>query len=298
MSKRILVTGSNGFIGRSVVSALRSEGHEVWGLDLAPAEPPGCLVADLLKETETRSAIAQQSPFEAVVHLAALAHGQPPPPGETCFSTNTRITLNLIQALQGTQPQVIFFSSIAVYGEDKRPGAVAPTVDLRPSTEYGRSKQCCEERLLASPIRNIDVLRLAPVFTQARLQDVRKRVFLPGLPFRCRMLPPPRYSLCSLETVVDAVAQRVLRGPHGRTVQNIADPQPYLQSELLEWFSGPRLPVPLALTGVGYLGLKLCPGELGYKLRCLYAKLFSSNVYSLEELPLPVPGSVADPTAS
>ena len=289
MKTQVLVTGAEGFIGRALVQALESAGCEVWRVDVTARCSERAVAVNLLDAAATNAALGRIPPCAAVVHLAALAHGQAPPAGETCFSTNCKITENLIAAVADWKAQFVFFSSIAVYGEDGREGPVPPLAPLRPATEYGHSKQVCEERILAQPWPNIDIVRLAPVFTRERLTDVRKRVFLPALPFRWRMSPSPEHSLCSLETVVQAVVTRVRRGPRGRTLANIGDPKPYLQTDLLTWFTGPVLPLPLAPTRLGYLLFRLVPGGLGYKLRSLYWKLFRSNTYSLEEVTLPSP---------
>ena len=38
MAKRILLTGSSGWLGRFLAPMLRAEGHEVIGLDVAPGK--------------------------------------------------------------------------------------------------------------------------------------------------------------------------------------------------------------------------------------------------------------------
>jgi nucleoside-diphosphate-sugar epimerase len=294
MSQTILVTGSEGFIGRALMQALADAGLDVWGLDVAVKSGARRVAVDLLDAEATQAAVGRIPRCDVVVHLAALAHGQAPPAGETCFSVNTRTTANLLQAIAQTTPRLILFSSIAVYGEDGRRDPVRPTDALRPATAYGASKQASEEQALASALPHVEILRLAPVFTPERLYDVKKRVFLPGLPFRCRFLPPPSYSLCHLDTVVATVRERVVRGPRGRTVQNVADARPYSQHTLVDWFTGVVLPLPVGLTRPGYAALRLLPGRLGHGLRSLYWKLLCSNTYALEEVSLP-PGPAPEP---
>ncbi|MBM3883668.1 MAG: NAD(P)-dependent oxidoreductase [Verrucomicrobia bacterium] len=277
----ILITGAQGYIGRRLAPALAAAGWQVSGLDRPTTQPPPTLAVDLLDAAATERACGALPALEAVVHLAALAHHQRPPPGETCFSFNTRTTANLLGGLRERQPQFLLFSSVAVYGEEGREGAVPVTAPLRPGSEYGRSKRACEEMLSSSGLANVDVLRLAPVFDPSNLRDVRKRVFAPGLPIRVRWLPAPRYSLCHLETVVRTVLQLLDRGPAGRRIQHVADPEPYVQSELTRWFRGPMIRLPVAWTRPVYWLLRSVPGESGYALRCLYCKLVESNVYAL-----------------
>lgn len=75
---KVLITGSNGFIGRWVVERLEQEGHDTIGLDrterIAPAR--GHVVCcDLLDRQQRESAFVQTRP-DAVVHLAARVNLQ------------------------------------------------------------------------------------------------------------------------------------------------------------------------------------------------------------------------------
>jgi nucleoside-diphosphate-sugar epimerase len=279
---RILITGSSGFLGRAMSRALADCG-DVTGVDRVAA--PGTVAADLCDVVAARTALEAVGPVDVVVHLAALAHGERPPGSDTTHAINVGMTRSLLDALGPARPHFIFFSSVAVYGEDDRPGPIAVTAPVRPATEYGVSKYDCERLLQASPLPDIDVLRLAPVFARrgdhARLDDVRKRVFLPGLPVKMRMYPAPWYSLCQVETVARVVRTLVERGPAGRHVQNVADEPPYSQHTLADWFPGPVLPLPTALTAPAYWLTRCLPEPLGYRVRCLYTKLFGSNIYDV-----------------
>lgn len=96
---RVLVTGSAGRLGRSVVVSLAQAGHEVIGVDTAPGSPgeaAAVLPADLTDLGETHSVIARYRP-DAVVHLAAIA--VPFSRSEaTTFRVNTRLAFNVCAA--------------------------------------------------------------------------------------------------------------------------------------------------------------------------------------------------------
>src|SRR5438034_8189416 len=68
-SMKVLVTGSSGFIGQALVQRLRLAGHDVAGLDRAPAATTDH-VCDILDASRLNEAVAGFSP-DAVVHLAA-----------------------------------------------------------------------------------------------------------------------------------------------------------------------------------------------------------------------------------
>jgi dTDP-glucose 4,6-dehydratase len=66
----ILVTGSQGTLGRPLVAALRTRGHDVWGLDLSHQGDPQYIRANLSSYRQLERAF-DAAPFETVYHLAA-----------------------------------------------------------------------------------------------------------------------------------------------------------------------------------------------------------------------------------
>lgn len=277
---RILITGSEGFIGTALKRALTEEGYEVHGLDCIVSGGSQVMKADLLDLAQTCKAIRACVPFSVLIHTAALAHGRPANPGDSCFRINTEMTKNVLRAVAELDIRFVFLSSVAVYGEDQRTAPVSTDAELHPSTDYGRSKLYCERQILESGISHCDILRLAPVYDKSHMKDVRKRVYLPG-PFRAklRFWPSPHYSLCNIETVTRHVTQLLRQPPCGHVIQNIADPRPYSQNELLSWFSGRSIPLPTFIFKPLYCAMSLLPGKIRYPCRCVYWKLFKSNVY-------------------
>ncbi len=278
---RVLITGSQGFIGKALAESLRDAGYDVWGVDLAGDPECQVVAADLLDLNATREAIEAAGPFSVLIHTAALTHRRAAPRGQSCLSINVKLTENVLRAVQGQSPRMIFLSSVSVYGEYGRHGPVATDEDLRPATEYGKSKVLCEQRIFASDLEHCDLLRLAPVYDDAQMNNVRKRVFLPGLGWlKTHIHPPPEHSLCHLSTVARTVVDLLRHPPTGRRVLNVADAKPYGQHELASWFPGPSVPLPACLLRpVSWLSF-LLPKRYGYPLRCLYWKLFCPNVYT------------------
>ena len=284
-TQRILITGGRGFIGKALTLSLRETGYEVWGITHSGSQEDSQVVhGDLLDLDQAREAIESVPTFMTLIHTAAMAHAQHPPLGESFQSINTKITDHIIQSLGRQKPRLIFLSSVAVYGEDGRHDPVSVIEDLRPATDYGKSKALCEKHILDSHLEHCDILRLAPVYDEIHMNDVRKRVFLPG-PFsiKMRLLPPPRYSLCHINTVVQTVLNILASPPDRRRVYNVADPAPYDQHELASWFSGKVIPVPIGLVRPFYWLAGLLPGKRRYALRCFYWKLFQSNNYVTDQ---------------
>ena len=279
-TKKILLTGASGFLGHLVKAKLENDGHEVWGLDLQECLPERIIGADLCDEQSVASALESIPPCDFIVHTAALAHGQNLKSGETYAGVNSSMTRNLIRALPWDIPPIIFFSSVAVYGEANRFQPVAPDAELSPSTDYGVGKKDCEAFLKESA-DTVLALRLSPVYDDSHLKDVRKRVFFPVLPMKMRIIPNPSYSLTHSSVVADEVARLASRDsfPPGFHVVNLADELPHSQEELRKRFPGPTLPVPLMLIRPFLFLFKLLPRKIGCKFQCLFHKLFFSNVY-------------------
>ena len=67
---RILVTGSSGWLGQTLVPRLRRDGHEVVGLDPVPA-PTTTIVGSIVDRALVRAAIRDRR-IEAVIHAGAV----------------------------------------------------------------------------------------------------------------------------------------------------------------------------------------------------------------------------------
>ena len=105
---RVLVTGSEGFLGKHVSAVLKTKGHQVVGLDSAPTAD---IVADITR-------VLPVMELDAIVHLAAVASpnictANP----ELAFSVNVLGTQQVLRlALESGAKKFVFSSSAHVYG--------------------------------------------------------------------------------------------------------------------------------------------------------------------------------------
>jgi len=133
--KRVLITGSGGFVGRILVDATADRGFEVWGADRAPSESfsgERQLSVDLTNETAVGKLLDQAQP-DAIVHLAGQAsvHRSFEEPIETILNNTLPILyiLDRLRAGPGTC-RLLTVGSADEYGPVASP-------DLLPLREEG-----------------------------------------------------------------------------------------------------------------------------------------------------------------
>lgn len=104
---KVLVTGSEGFLGRHVCAALRKAGHVVVGLDLAGTPE---IIADITK-------VIPLMQLDAVVHLAAVASPNVCVSNPVqAFNVNVNGTHQVLRlALESGAKKFVFSSSAHVY---------------------------------------------------------------------------------------------------------------------------------------------------------------------------------------
>lgn len=114
---KILVTGGLGFIGQHLVRTLRSDGHEVWTLDLLHHHDPQHLRVDMRSYRALEHALAGGG-FELVYQLAAEAgrwNGEAH--YEALWETNVIGTKHLIRLQEKLHFRMVFLSSSEIYGD-------------------------------------------------------------------------------------------------------------------------------------------------------------------------------------
>lgn len=164
--RRVLVTGSSGFIGKHLVPALTEQHWEVSELPRAP-------VGQALLSMPDSSQLARS---HSVVHLAGVAHRQTDPEELKRVNEDWPVALYTAAASAGVS-DFVWMSSIKVLG-DESVEPLGVEHPYRPCDGYAESKMRAELRLL----------ELAPQF-QTRLKIVRSPlVYGPGVKANFRLL--------------------------------------------------------------------------------------------------------------
>ncbi len=145
MSKRVFITGSEGFTGRYVTEEFRRAGWEVWGAGLQPKpEQPRYLQIDLL-QPETLTPIVTSIQPDVVIHLAAMAFVAEDD-ANSFYQVNLLGTRNLLEVLSSAKsaPEcTIIASSANVYGNSTLE-VLSEDSPTNPANDYAVSKLAME----------------------------------------------------------------------------------------------------------------------------------------------------------
>ncbi len=139
---QVLITGSQGFIGRSLRDYLEREGYSVLGLDVCEGAE---IKASILSLDELSSSLRDHRPSH-IVHLAAISN----PPAcradpHKCLNTNVLGTVNMLEVARKLDvDRFVYLSSANVYGP-RPPLPVVEETPLSPRTLYDYSKVMAEK---------------------------------------------------------------------------------------------------------------------------------------------------------
>jgi nucleoside-diphosphate-sugar epimerase len=166
--KKILLTGSNGYIGRALVPCLRQAGLSVVGIDRKPCPYPLHNLDQFIEGDLREDMLLKRIPdgVDTVCHLAA-AKDDWGLSSKEYFDDNVTATRQLLRLAceQGIR-NWIFFSSVAVLGCSA--AAVDESAPIAPEGAYGESKAEAErlfrELSAREPLARIAIVRPSVVF--------------------------------------------------------------------------------------------------------------------------------------
>lgn len=145
---KVLVTGASGFVGKSLLGALRDRGHEVIAASRSRVEQPGIFYVrspELGSEADWIDALAD---IDAVVHLAGLAHitseKSDAETDKNYLRRNAEGSRKLAEqcAASGVKHFVFLSSCHSVAAESDE--VLTDRTNPRPISAYGRSKLAAE----------------------------------------------------------------------------------------------------------------------------------------------------------
>ena len=154
---KVLVTGANGFLGRSVVKQLRSAGNDTIGT--ARQEAAGLVRVDL-GQPDAVWALMKSSRPTAIVNCAAVVDFGPGALGRQ-WPVNTMAPGLLAQWCAQEGAHLIHASTIAVHGRTIT--QIDDTTPVNSDTDYARSKLLAEDLIRASNCRST-IIRFPGLF--------------------------------------------------------------------------------------------------------------------------------------
>lgn len=165
---RVLVTGSQGFVGKRLTPRLEAAGHGVLGFDRDTVD---------VTEFEAVATVVREFVPEAVVHLAAVAFvpdaSQDP---DLAHRVNVGGTQSIIRALEAhaAQARLLLVGSGDQYPA-LEPGTppLAESTALDPRGTYATTKAAAEELGRQAAERGLNVVR---VRASVRIENSRRKV--------------------------------------------------------------------------------------------------------------------------
>lgn len=168
-TKHILVTGSNGFVGKHLISGLKQQGHHVTALathaDPAVVDQVDNFIACNLTDADSVAQV-DFTGVDAVIHLAALSsQGMSFDQPQKFIADNSAMVINVYERIVAQKlaknPRVIMVSSGAVYDSDQ-PMPITEQSALTHGSPYAISKILGEHLADYYKKRGIDSVVVRP----------------------------------------------------------------------------------------------------------------------------------------
>jgi len=147
----VLITGAGGHVGGRLTAHLTNSGTKARALLRSRRSLPGWAARTEVVHGDLNDASVRREVLHGVhtvAHLATRGFSSVVPPTSQELQTEEEIALSLLSdAIAVGVSRFVYLSSIHVYG-DSLVGHVDDATPTRPNSDYGRSRQRIEERML------------------------------------------------------------------------------------------------------------------------------------------------------
>jgi nucleoside-diphosphate-sugar epimerase len=236
VTRRVLVTGATGFIGRKLTTALAKRG---FGVRAAARDPSGIIAVsevervampDLVRTGDWSSLL---DGVTHVVHLAGIAHAPGALPDDVYARINAEAVGELAEQARCRIGRFVFMSSVRAQAGLAADHAITEADEPEPTDAYGRSKLAAERLLAASGV-GYTVLRPAVVYGKGVKGNIGSLATLAKSP-----MPLPfggldnRRSLLALDNLVSAVSHVLDAEAAANETFLVADAEPISVANLV-----------------------------------------------------------------
>ncbi len=281
---KLLIAGGNGLIGSNLYSQL--EGHiSIISIDHGNGSAEKDSISLDLTNIDRVNYFADTCDhFDILIFLVGLAHAKGKGKDLPEFrNVNYQTLVNLVTALQKQEKlpkQIIFSSTISVYGERYKQSYYNENLEQCPFSPYAVTKLQAEKYLLENHGNKSWLLRFAPVYSSDFLLNIDRRTKIGNRFYRAGK-GFKKLSLCNIENIRVTI-EAIINGNVPAGVYNLSDPKEYAYVELLTWQNADRvIHIPLfAVTMLYYLG-KLFNSTF---LKENTVKLISDNVFPSDKI--------------
>jgi nucleoside-diphosphate-sugar epimerase len=231
---RVLVTGSDGFVGRHLVPYLVEQGYKVIAASRAAPtfENPNIVAATLPNLSEPFNWQPLLEQCDVVVHLAGIAHKFA---NEGLYDrVNHQTTAALARAaLQCGTDHLIFISSIAAQSGSFSDRELTEDDPPRPSNDYGRSKLAAEQAVRAAGVP-FTILRPVVIYGEGEKGNFATihRISRLPIPLPFGALTAQR-SVLSIQNFTSAVAVVLANSRARGETFIVSDPTPVTVTDLI-----------------------------------------------------------------
>ena len=291
---KILITGSEGFVGKQLVSLFLSNNHDVFGIDrISNASNSYHYRKVDMREQFTLS----ENEWDVVIHCAA-AKGDWGISDDEFYLDNVLVTKNLINYLENcTIDKIIHFSTVAIY--DRIVIAGDEETLIKPDSVYGSTKLESEilmtEFVQSNNIKTI-ILRPSVIYGRnnyANMFNLIKQLSR-NLPFQVNVkgIVKSHVSVKNVSFVVDWFATNSelndefqIYNLTERPYLNLIDLNRIICNELkvrIPYINFPRFMVKLSFRCLGFIG-KILNKDIGFTAE-RFEKFTSSTNYTSEKL--------------
>lgn len=234
---KVLITGVNGFIGSNIYNGLKDK-HNILGISQSSSSKvcDQYISCDLTDKEKLEGVIKEHLDIEIIVHCAALAHNKGNDLSKDRFmKVNYEVTKDLVDLSNEhlNLKQFIFLSTISVYGERMDKDVYFENDECYPKSPYAVAKKKSEEYIQDNCKTDYYILRLAPVYSDEFMLNIKRRTELKGFNYIVGN-GSNKLSLCNVRNIVLVVDDMIKNRVAKNEIYNISDEEIYSFKDILK----------------------------------------------------------------